>query len=121
MLRSQPSRSSKRAASQDLDDHSDSGHSSSSHSKAGRQKRRRLTIEETEYLISVFENTTQKPNAELRQELADKLNMTPRSIQIWFQVCSFLQMSDGSMLCKDSNLPFPTVNSTVTLCSRLRV
>ncbi|KAI9142764.1 hypothetical protein BKA69DRAFT_1123814 [Paraphysoderma sedebokerense] len=49
------------------------------------KRRRRLSPEETSILNEVFERTTQRPNVLLRNALAKQLNMTPRSIQIWFQ------------------------------------
>ncbi|RIB14028.1 homeobox domain-containing protein, partial [Gigaspora rosea] len=48
------------------------------------KRRRRLTEEETNVLISTFEKV-QKPDAETRTRLATKLNMSSRAIQVWFQ------------------------------------
>ncbi|RGB36438.1 homeobox domain-containing protein, partial [Rhizophagus diaphanus] len=47
-------------------------------------RRRRLTEEETNVLNSIFENL-QKPDATTRAQLAQKLNMSSRAIQVWFQ------------------------------------
>eukprot|EP00834_Sanchytrium_tribonematis_P002248 NODE_65_length_25825_cov_1.353844.p15 type:complete len:175 gc:universal NODE_65_length_25825_cov_1.353844:5650-5126(-) len=48
------------------------------------KKRRRLNSEETKILQAVFERNP-KPDAMLRAALADRLGMTARNIQIWFQ------------------------------------
>ncbi|CAG8707381.1 7830_t:CDS:2, partial [Racocetra persica] len=48
------------------------------------KRRRRLTEEETNILISTFEKV-QKPDAEMRTRLAAQLNMSSRAIQVWFQ------------------------------------
>lgn len=50
----------------------------------GPKKRNRTTPEQLALLEEVFaKNTT--PNAATREALAEKLDMTPRSVQIWFQ------------------------------------
>jgi len=54
--------------------------STSSHIK----KRRRLLPEETSCLVAAFERS-QKPGQEVRDQLAARLRMSPRAIQIWFQ------------------------------------
>jgi hypothetical protein len=48
------------------------------------KRRRRLTEEETNILNNIFENV-QKPDATTRAQLAQKLNMSSRAIQVWFQ------------------------------------
>ncbi|GES99645.1 homeobox protein hd-10 [Rhizophagus clarus] len=48
------------------------------------KRRRRLTEEETNVLNNVFENV-QKPDSTTRAQLAQKLNMSSRAIQVWFQ------------------------------------
>lgn len=48
------------------------------------KRRRRLTEEETNILNNIFENV-QKPDAATRAQLAQKLNMSSRAIQVWFQ------------------------------------
>ena len=48
------------------------------------KKRRRLNSDETKILQAVFERNP-KPDAMLRAALADRLGMTARNIQIWFQ------------------------------------
>jgi hypothetical protein len=48
------------------------------------KRRRRLTEEETNVLNNIFENI-QKPDATIRAQLAQKLNMSSRAIQVWFQ------------------------------------
>ncbi|KAG2173912.1 hypothetical protein INT44_000025 [Umbelopsis vinacea] len=50
----------------------------------GVKRRRRLTQEETNLLNDIFERTS-KPNALVRKMLAERLNMSPRTVQIWFQ------------------------------------
>ncbi|KAJ1657620.1 hypothetical protein IWQ61_003014 [Dispira simplex] len=47
-------------------------------------KRKRATTEQVQALNRVFE-TTSFPSTEMRKELAKQLNMTPRTVQIWFQ------------------------------------
>ncbi|KAJ1964192.1 hypothetical protein IWQ62_003002 [Dispira parvispora] len=47
-------------------------------------KRKRATAEQVQVLNRVFE-TTSFPSTEMRKELAKQLNMTPRTVQIWFQ------------------------------------
>ncbi|OZJ04818.1 hypothetical protein BZG36_02333 [Bifiguratus adelaidae] len=59
------------------------------------KRRRRLTQEETKTLNSVFEATT-KPNSQARKKLAEKLGMTPRAVQIWFQNRRAKQKRDTS-------------------------
>ncbi|CAJ0920978.1 11631_t:CDS:2 [Entrophospora sp. SA101] len=46
--------------------------------------RRRLTEDETLKLNKIFE-TIQKPDSNLRTQLAKQLNMSSRAIQVWFQ------------------------------------
>lgn len=46
--------------------------------------RKRTSKEQLEVLEKTFE-TNIKPDAALRKTLADRLNMTPRSVQVWFQ------------------------------------
>ena len=46
------------------------------------KRRRRLSALETKMLSEVFAYN-QKPNAQVRKELGQKLNMTPRAVQIW--------------------------------------
>ncbi|CAG8524675.1 7260_t:CDS:2 [Acaulospora morrowiae] len=48
------------------------------------KRRRRLTEEETNVLISTFEDV-QKPDADLRTRLAKQLKMSSRAVQVWFQ------------------------------------
>jgi hypothetical protein len=50
------------------------------------KRRRRLNAPETQLLTDVFV-TNQKPNAQLRTELGEKLGMTPRAVQIWYLHC----------------------------------
>ncbi|GJJ67814.1 hypothetical protein EMPS_00160 [Entomortierella parvispora] len=47
-------------------------------------RRRRLTPDETEYLLRKF-HQMEKPSAKDRLRFADELKLTPRTIQIWFQ------------------------------------
>ncbi|KAG0048125.1 hypothetical protein BGZ83_006894 [Gryganskiella cystojenkinii] len=47
-------------------------------------RRRRLTVDETEYLLEQFQKVD-KPNAKDRLKFAKDLNLSPRTIQIWFQ------------------------------------
>jgi len=49
------------------------------------KRRRRLTPEETRRLTYVFLHHTTKPDAALRQRLAEELGMTARAVQVWFQ------------------------------------
>ncbi|KAF9526669.1 hypothetical protein CPB83DRAFT_896002 [Crepidotus variabilis] len=46
--------------------------------------RKRTTNQQLKVLEAIFKKDT-KPNAQLRQELAQELNMTPRGVQVWFQ------------------------------------
>ncbi|KAI5173130.1 hypothetical protein NEFER03_2099 [Nematocida sp. LUAm3] len=46
--------------------------------------RKRTSKEQLELLEQTFQ-TNIKPDASLRKALADKLGMTPRSVQVWFQ------------------------------------
>ena len=48
------------------------------------KRRQRITKEQQEILEEVFDNTA-KPSSEIRQNLAQRLGMTPRRVQIWFQ------------------------------------
>jgi len=49
------------------------------------KRRRRLTPEETRRLNEVFTHHTTKPDANMRQKLAEELGMTARGVQVWFQ------------------------------------
>lgn len=48
------------------------------------KKRRRLMPQETEYLVQVFEHCP-RPNAVQRDSIAQRLGMSSRGVQIWFQ------------------------------------
>ncbi|KAJ1773260.1 hypothetical protein IW140_000387 [Coemansia sp. RSA 1813] len=48
------------------------------------KKRNRLRPEQTRRLMEVFERTP-KPDSEMRKILGKQLEMTPRTVQIWFQ------------------------------------
>jgi len=48
------------------------------------RRRRRLQPAETEFLIRIFEQYP-RPNSIMREMLAQKLDMSPRGVQIWFQ------------------------------------
>lgn len=48
------------------------------------RKRQRTTPEQLEVLEKVYE-TEKLPNSDLRKDLAAKLKMTPRRVQVWFQ------------------------------------
>jgi len=48
------------------------------------RKRQRTTPEQLEVLEKVYEHE-KLPNSDLRKELAVKLKMTPRRVQVWFQ------------------------------------
>lgn len=47
-------------------------------------RRRQLTNDEVNVLTNVFQHCD-KPNALLREQLADQMGMTARAVQIWFQ------------------------------------
>ncbi|ORX95900.1 hypothetical protein K493DRAFT_194539, partial [Basidiobolus meristosporus CBS 931.73] len=47
-------------------------------------KRRKITPEQLEDLLALFEKTD-SPSFEAREKLGKKLNMTNREIQVWFQ------------------------------------
>ncbi|KAJ2004919.1 hypothetical protein GGI04_002438, partial [Coemansia thaxteri] len=48
------------------------------------KKRHRLRPEQTRRLLEIFERTT-KPDSDMRKVLGKQLDMTPRTVQIWFQ------------------------------------
>ncbi|CAO3564901.1 unnamed protein product [Mortierella alpina] len=48
------------------------------------RSRRRLKIEETEYLLEQFERS-EKPTGKERAAIAARLNLDPRTVQVWFQ------------------------------------
>ncbi|CAM0136218.1 unnamed protein product [Umbelopsis sp. WA50703] len=75
----------------------------------GVKRRRRLTQEETSLLNDIFERTS-KPNALVRKMLAERLNMSPRTVQIWFQNRRAKVKKDG----KTSNSPNVSESSTST-------
>lgn len=52
-----------------------------------RQKasRKRISLQQTECLQSLFDNGMHFPGRDLRERLATKLNLTCRTIQVWFQ------------------------------------
>ncbi|KAI8362022.1 homeobox domain-containing protein, partial [Mortierella sp. GBAus27b] len=47
-------------------------------------RRRRLTMDETEYLMAQF-CKNEKPNTKERLVFAEHLGLHPRTIQVWFQ------------------------------------
>ncbi|KAJ2733927.1 hypothetical protein IW152_002682 [Coemansia sp. BCRC 34962] len=53
-------------------------------SDAYNKKRHRLRPEQTRRLLEIFEKTN-KPDSEMRKVLGKQLDMTPRTVQIWFQ------------------------------------
>lgn len=66
------------------------------------KKRRRLLPEETDLLVKVFDRCP-RPNNDVRDQLSERLGMSPRAIQIWFQnrrakTKRDLQDSERSML-----------------------
>jgi hypothetical protein len=68
----------------------------------GIKKRRRLLPEETDLLVKVFDRCP-RPNNDVRDQLSERLGMSPRAIQIWFQnrrakTKRDLQDSERSML-----------------------
>ena len=66
-------------------DHPDSAYSSFySNNKQVKRRRRNASKDQLNILENVFQKT-QFPSARLREELANKLNMSPRAVQIWFQ------------------------------------
>ncbi|KAJ1985198.1 hypothetical protein H4R34_000157 [Dimargaris verticillata] len=48
------------------------------------KKRKRLTPDKLNLLVSVFQNE-QKPTADKRKQLSEQTGMTPREVQVWFQ------------------------------------
>lgn len=56
------------------------------------KKRRRTSPQELATLESNFQQNP-LPDLQLRQSIAKKLNMTPRAVQIWFQV-GLIRMSE---------------------------
>ena len=52
--------------------------------KEGKEKRRRLTMEETRNLNSLY-SFNPKPTAQFRPKIAHELHLSPRMVQIWFQ------------------------------------
>ncbi|KAL7751386.1 hypothetical protein RI367_003246 [Sorochytrium milnesiophthora] len=49
------------------------------------RKRRRMMPEELTVLQHFFEHITPRPNSQQRELLGLQLNMTPRTVQVWFQ------------------------------------
>ncbi|KAI9285665.1 hypothetical protein BC943DRAFT_336967 [Umbelopsis sp. AD052] len=47
-------------------------------------KRKRISPEQLKSLLEVFEQTD-TPSSQLREELAERLNMSKREVQVWFQ------------------------------------
>ncbi|KAH8551349.1 hypothetical protein BGW37DRAFT_493316 [Umbelopsis sp. PMI_123] len=47
-------------------------------------KRKRISPEQLKALLEVFEQTD-TPSSQLREELAERLNMSKREVQVWFQ------------------------------------
>ncbi|RUS34144.1 hypothetical protein BC938DRAFT_482267 [Jimgerdemannia flammicorona] len=67
------------------DDNNTSASSKSKHSTSSTSKKRtRATPEQLAVLEETFVSNT-SPNSKVREQLAEKLNMSERSIQIWFQ------------------------------------
>lgn len=59
------------------------------------KRRRRLTAEETRYLQEAF-CQNQRPNSENRSIIANKLGLSTRAIQIWFQNRRAKEKKDGN-------------------------
>ncbi|KAI9506740.1 Homeodomain-like protein, partial [Coemansia spiralis] len=53
-------------------------------SKPGNRKRARATSEQVTVLESVF-MVNRSPASRVREDLAARLNMAPRQVQVWFQ------------------------------------
>ncbi|KAI9314410.1 Homeodomain-like protein, partial [Dichotomocladium elegans] len=51
---------------------------------SSRPKRKRISPDQFQALSDIFEHTD-TPNFELREQLALRLNMTNREVQVWFQ------------------------------------
>lgn len=47
--------------------------------------RKRIGEHQAKALRAIFESVTQFPNRYLRENLAESLGLTPRTIQVWFQ------------------------------------
>lgn len=50
-----------------------------------KKKRKRTSVINVSILEYVYENITQFPSVDLREELSKRTGMTQRAIQIWFQ------------------------------------
>jgi hypothetical protein len=76
----------KKRGSQDLSDSGDSGKKEDDDEEEISQpkKRQRTTPEQLEVLEKIYEKE-KLPGSDLRKELAMKLKMTPRRVQVWFQ------------------------------------
>lgn len=68
----------------DLLDSDDSIQRDDKDASNGKSKRRRIPAEKLIHLQALFE-TTDTPSYEVREELASKLDMTNREVQVWFQ------------------------------------
>lgn len=77
----------------------------------GIKKRRRLLPEETACLIEAFEKS-QRPSQETRDQLAARLRMSQRAIQIWFQNRRAKVKRDAADAGK-SSLSFAPSNATI--------
>ncbi|KAJ9051849.1 hypothetical protein DSO57_1000509 [Entomophthora muscae] len=60
------------------------GSSQEAELKPAANKRKRFHPDQLSHLISIFETTT-TPSFDVREELAKKLGMTNREVQVWFQ------------------------------------
>jgi hypothetical protein len=61
---------------------SDGGPSRNGETSGGKKRRSRATQEQLDILITVYQRTP-FPSTVERSELAQRLGMTPRSVQIW--------------------------------------
>ena len=62
-----------------------------------KKKRKRADAEQLRVLNEVYARTA-FPSTEERQELAARLNMTPRSVQIWYVSCFFFTSSTAHLI-----------------------
>ena len=69
-------------------------------SKKQKSKRRRLTSDQQRILMDIF-NHTSFPSTSLREALANKLDLSPRTIQIWFQNKRQAYRAKNMKLCRN--------------------
>jgi LIM homeobox transcription factor 1 len=61
------------------------------------QRRKRFTAEQTEFLQTIFQRNPM-PDSQTRRWMAEQLNVSPKTVQIWFQNKRAKQKKENAVL-----------------------